>query len=120
MIWGPGPLLRRIALIVLAVVLVTLIGGALALSRVDLAKTASDYLTDRLGRKLTIASAKLRWGDPVRVELGGVTLANMPGGSQPDMITLSHLTADVSPFSLIFGPQVIRHLSLDGTLVLLE
>lgn len=113
-------MLRRILLIVMAVMVVALMGGAIALSRMDLAKTASGYLTDRLGRKLTIASLKLRWGDPVRVELSGVTLANMPGGSQPDMITLSHLTADVSPLSLIFGPQVIRHLSLDGTLVLLE
>ena len=113
-------MLRRISLIVMAVLLVVLIGGAVALSRMDLAKTASGYLTGRLGRKLTIASARLEWGDPVRVELGGVRLANMPGGSQPDMITLSHLSADVSPLSLIFGPQVIRHLSLDGALVLLE
>jgi uncharacterized protein involved in outer membrane biogenesis len=111
---------RRILLIGLAIVLVALIGGAVALSRMDLAKTASDYLTDRLGRKLTIASARLQWGDPVRVELSGVTLANMPGGSQPHMITLSRLTADISPFSLMFGPQVVRHLTLDGTLVLLE
>ena len=100
--------------------LVVLAAGAVALSRMDLAKTASGYLTDRLGRKLTITSVRLRWGDPVRVELGGVTLANMQGGSQPDMITLSRLTADVSPISLIFGPQVIRRLRLEGALVLLE
>ncbi len=107
-------------LIGLAVLLLALIGGFVALSRIDLAKTASDYLSDRLGRKLTIASAKLTLGNPVRVEIGGVTLANMQGGSQPNMITFSRLTADVSPFSLIFGPQVIQHLTLDGAEVLLE
>ena len=104
----------------MALILVVLIGGAVALSRLDVAKMASGYLTDRLWRKLTIASAKLQWGDPVQVELSGVTLANMPGGSQPDMITVSRLTADISPFSLIYGPQVIQHLSLDGAEVLLE
>jgi uncharacterized protein involved in outer membrane biogenesis len=117
---GPTLSVRRILLIGLAVLLVALIGGIFALSRIDLARTASDYLSDRLGRKLTIASAKLHLGNPVRIELGGVALANMPGGSQPDMITLARLTADISPFRLIFGPQVIRHLSLDGAAVLLE
>jgi uncharacterized protein involved in outer membrane biogenesis len=111
---------RRILLIGLAVVLIALAGGAVALSRIDLASTAAGYLSDRIGRKLTIASAKLHLGNPVRIELGGVSLANMAGGSQPDMITLSRLTADVSPFSLIFGPLVVQHLSLDGAEVLLE
>ena len=104
----------------LAVVLIALVGSTIALSRIDLASTASDYLSNLIGRKLTIASAKLHLGNPVRVELSGVSLANMAGGSQPCMITLSQLTADISPFSLVFGPQVVRHLSLDGAKVLLE
>jgi uncharacterized protein involved in outer membrane biogenesis len=107
-------------LVGLAVVLVALIGGAFAVGRMDLARTASGYLSERLGRKLTIASAKLHLGNPVRVELNDVRLANMPGGSQPDMIALSRLTADISPFLLLFGPQTVRHLSLDGAVVLLE
>jgi uncharacterized protein involved in outer membrane biogenesis len=111
---------RLILLIGLAVALVILVGGALAVSRIDLASVASGYLSDKIGRKLTIGTAKLHFGNPVQIELGGVSLANMPGGSQPDMITLSRLTADISPLSLIFGPQVVRHLSLDGAVVLLE
>jgi uncharacterized protein involved in outer membrane biogenesis len=104
----------------LAVVLVALIGGVVVLSRIDLAATASAYLSDRIGRKLTIASAKLHLGNPVRIKLRGVALANRAGGSEPDMISLCYLTADVSPFSLIFGPQVVQHLSLEGGKVLLE
>ena len=111
---------RRMLLIGLAVALIVLAGGAVALSRIDLASTAAGYLSDRIGRKVTIASAKLHLGNPVRIELGGVSLANMVGGSQPDMITLSRLTAEVSPFLLIFGPQTVRHLSLEGAGVLLE
>jgi uncharacterized protein involved in outer membrane biogenesis len=112
--------LRRILLIGLAVVLMLLAGGAFALSRMNLAKTTSGYLSDKIGRKLTIASAKLQWGNPLRVDLGGVTLANMEGGSQPDMIALAHLFAEVSPHSLIFGPLVLKHLSIDGASLLLE
>jgi uncharacterized protein involved in outer membrane biogenesis len=107
-------------LIALAVVLIALIGGIVALSRIDLATTTSAYLSDRIGRKLTIASAKLHLGNPVRIELHGVALANMAGGSEPNMISISRLTADVSPFSLIFGPQVVQHLLLEGGKVLLE
>jgi uncharacterized protein involved in outer membrane biogenesis len=113
-------LLRRILLTAVAVILIALIGGAVVLARMDLSKTASSYLTDRLGRKLTIASVRLHLGNPVGIEISGVRLANMEGGSQPDMITLSHLTADIAPFSLIYGPQVIQHLSLDGAEILLE
>jgi len=97
-----------------------LVLGVAFLMTADIAKLASGYLSDRLGRKLTIASARLHLGNPVGIELGGIRLANMPGGSQPDMITLARLTADISPGSLIFGPQTIRHLSLDGAVVLLE
>ena len=86
----------------------------------NLAATASSYLSDRIGRRLTIASAKLHLGNPVRIELGGVALANMAGGSEPNMISLSRLTVDVLPLSLIFGPQVVQHLSLEGGKVLLE
>jgi uncharacterized protein involved in outer membrane biogenesis len=111
---------RRILLIALAVVLTILVGGGIALSQIDLASAASGYLSERIGRKLTIASARLSLGNPVRIELRGVTVANMPGGSQPNMIALAHLSAEVSPFSLIFGPQIIQHLSLDGARVLLE
>ncbi len=111
---------RRIALIVLAIVLLAAIGGAAALSRVDLASAASGYLSDRIGRKLTIASAQWRFGTPVRVELHGVSLANIAGGSQPDMISLAGLKAEVSPWSLIFGPLVISHLTMDGAQVFLE
>jgi uncharacterized protein involved in outer membrane biogenesis len=107
-------------LIGLAIVLLALAGGAVALSRMDVAQTVSAYLSNRIGRKLTIASAKLHLGNPVRIELSGVALANMAGGSDPDMISLSHLTADVSLFSLIFGPQVVERLSLEGGKVLLE
>ena len=61
----------------------------------DLAATASGYLSDRIGRKLTIASARLHLGNPVQIELSGVALANMAGGSEPNMISISRLTADV-------------------------
>jgi uncharacterized protein involved in outer membrane biogenesis len=97
-----------------------LVGIVVALSRMDLAATASAYLSDKIGRRLTIASAKLHLGSPVRIELRGIALANMAGGSEPNMISISRLTADVAPFSLIFGPQVVQHLSLEGGKVLLE
>ena len=99
---------------------IALVLGVAFLMTTDLAKLASDYLSDRLGRKLTIASVRLHLGNPVRMEIGGVRLANMEGGSQPDMIALSRLTADVSPFRLLFGPQTVQHLSLEGAVVLLE
>jgi len=111
---------RRIALIGLMVVLIAIIGGGVMLSRIDLASTAAGYLSDKIGRKLTIASAKVKIGSPIRVELRGVGLANMAGGSQPEMISLGSLKADVTLRSLIAGPLVVTHLTLDGAQVLLE
>ncbi len=117
---GCALFLRRILLIIAAAVPIALVLGIAFVMTTDFAKPASDYLSERLGRKLTIASARVRLGDPVGLELSGIRLANMAGGSQPEMITISRLTADVSPFRLVFGPQIVRHLSLEDAIVLLE
>lgn len=100
--------------------LIAVVGGTLALSRIDLASTTAGYLSDKIGRKLTIASVKVRIGNPVQVELRGVGLANMTGGSQAEMISLGSLKTDVTLWSLIAGPLVVTHLTMDGAQLLLE
>jgi uncharacterized protein involved in outer membrane biogenesis len=86
----------------------------------DLAYPVSRYLSEKVGRKLTIGSLRVTLGNPVAVEIHAVSLANAKGGSQPEMIALAHLKAEISPSTILYGPLVVRHLSIDGAQILLE
>lgn len=90
------------------------------MSRIDKAAIAARYLSRSIGREVTIQSLTLSPGWPTRIEIRGVSVANMQGGSQPEMVSLANLTAEVEPWSLLFGPVVFQHLSLDGAHLLLE
>lgn len=73
-----------------------------------------------LGRAVTVGSLRLSPGRWTRVELRDVRLANVPGGSRPEMATLAGATAEVELLSLLWGPLVLRRVETEGLRVLLE
>ena len=58
-----------------------------------------------------------RW---LHVELRDFQLANLPGGTQPVMATVTTASAEIEAMSLLHGPLVIRGLAVNGLQVLLE
>jgi uncharacterized protein involved in outer membrane biogenesis len=107
-------------LILLVVVLLSAGGGMFAVGQFNLAGPASRYLSQTTGRKVTIASMRVALGNPLTVDVSGVSLANVQGGSQPEMVALAHLKAGIVPWTILFGPMVIRALTVDGAQLLLE
>ena len=106
--------------VLLAIVIVAGAGLFLLLDRFDLGGFAAAQASAALGRGVSIAALHVRPGAWVAVELKDLRVANLPGGSRPDMVRLGRLTAEVSLASLLRGPPVIRHARIDGLSVVLE
>ena len=91
-----------VAIVVSAVVLVAVI---------DLRPMLERYATRTLERRLTIGTLHIAWGNPLRVEVGDVRVANATWGSRPDMIRIETLTATVDVIPLLRG--VLRFETLE-------
>jgi uncharacterized protein involved in outer membrane biogenesis len=113
---------RRALLAGLGLLAVLLLAGAGAVLRghVDLAVPIASYVTARLGRPVAIAGLRATLGRSLVLDLLDARLANGPGGSRPDMITLRHVQAALDPWALLHFTLVLRRLDIDGLSVLLE
>jgi uncharacterized protein involved in outer membrane biogenesis len=95
------------------------------LSTFDLAPSAARYVSRTLDRPVTIGALRVRWGTTVTVDLHDLVIDNVPGGSEARLLRISHVDAEIAPWSLVTWavlqrPPVIRHLNLDGVRLLLE
>ncbi len=90
------------------------------IGRIDLAPFAARRASAALGRSVAIGSLHVTPGRWLTVELDGLRIDNLPGGSAPAMAELRHLSAEVEALSLLHGPTNIRGLAVDGLTVLLE
>jgi uncharacterized protein involved in outer membrane biogenesis len=116
-------LIRWVAYIAGGLLVVVLIAAGAAfvlLDRFDLGPFAASRASAALGRSVTIAALHVTPGRWLTVKLEGVQIANLPGGTRPELATLRDLTAEIDALSLLHGPAVIRHLDVDGLSVLLE
>ncbi|WP_431282457.1 AsmA family protein [Humitalea sp. 24SJ18S-53] len=116
--------LKRLALFLLALPALLLAGAVAWLLLVF----DADSLRPRLmaeaeratGRRVTI-DGPLKLGlFPLSVAAGGVSLANLPGGSRPEMLTLRRAEAEVAFGPLLRGQVVVSALRLTGADLLLE
>ncbi len=86
----------------------------------DLARQAGAATRAATGRALTL-DGPLRWQLlPPELEARGVALANLPGGSRPQMATAQRIVARVAWLPLLAGRVEITALRVDNPDVLLE
>lgn len=105
----------------LVVLLIAAIGGLFAFAgRYDFASLAAGRLTASLERRVTIGSLHVTPGRWLHVELHDFQLDNMPNGTQPIMTTVSSASAEIEAVSLLYGPVVVRGLTVEGLQLLLE
>ncbi|MGY4800205.1 AsmA family protein [Teichococcus aerofrigidensis] len=97
-----------------------LAAAILLLGRVDLAPLAARWATARLGRPVSVAALHVSPGHWVTLRLEGLRLANLPGGSRPEMLALDGLTAEVEALSLLGGAPRLRRLEAEGLRLILE
>jgi uncharacterized protein involved in outer membrane biogenesis len=92
----------------------------LLLDRFDLGGLAASRASAALGRSVTIAGLHIKPGRWLTIKMEGLQVANLPGGTRPQMVTLHDLVAEVDVLSFLRGPAVVRHVEIDGLSILLE
>ncbi|WP_374367346.1 AsmA-like C-terminal region-containing protein [Dongia sp.] len=105
---------------VIAVILLLIGGGLWWLVTADLKPWVEKLASDALERKVTAETFEIGWGDPIQLTIGDLKVANAPWGSEPDMISLRSLDAEIEPASLWDGMPVYRQLRAVGLKVVLE
>ena len=87
----------------------------------DFGTFAAQRISEKLGRKVEIASLRVSPGRWIGVELRGVTLANLESGSHADMLSLRNLQAEIDSWSLLFAATpLVRSLVVEGVTLRLE
>jgi uncharacterized protein involved in outer membrane biogenesis len=100
------------ALIALPVLLLGLAAAAAAwLATADLRPWIESKASDSLGRSVRIGGLAIGWGDPLKLEIHDLRIANAPWGSRPDMATVDRIAATVDVWPLLHG--VIRYERLE-------
>ncbi|WP_144187018.1 AsmA family protein [Elioraea rosea] len=117
------PRLRRAAILAGALIaLIVVLAGAavLLLPRVELAGFAAGRISASVGRGVTIESLRIDPGQSIAVTLRGARLANIEGGTEPDMARIERLDAVIEAWPLLRGAVVVRRLEAEGGRLLLE
>lgn len=99
------------------VLLALLAGGLVALWPRPAAQMLAKHL---LQRPVSIATLEIDWGEPLRVRLRDLAIANMPEGTASHIITVAGIDAEIDRKALFDGRLVYRHLRVDKPVVVLE
>src|ERR1700694_5045390 len=85
--------------------------GSAALEPQKLREDLQAAVVRATGRELQIAGGvHVKIGLSPRLEVDDIALANLPGGSRPQMLTAKKLTAQLALFPLLAGDAVISSL----------
>ncbi len=97
------------------------IGAFFFVKKRDFGPFVAQRISEKLGRKVEIASLRVSPGRWIGVELRDVTLANLESGSHADMLSLRNLQAEVDSWSLLFAATpLVRSLVVEGVTLRLE
>jgi uncharacterized protein involved in outer membrane biogenesis len=116
--------LRRLSLIVVAVLGALLLASVLYLAFGDLSRhkgRIETLVTGMIGRPFAIDGAfQLEVLPSILVRAEGVRLGNAPGSPAPQMVEIGRFSAQIGLWSLVSGPVDIRSFELGDVAVVLE
>jgi len=93
---------------------------ALLLPRIELGPFVAARASAALGRTVAIESLRVAPGGDVAVTLRGLSVANIPDGTAPEMVRLERLEARIALLPLLGGALVVRDAEAEGFQLLLE
>lgn len=88
--------------------------------RIELAPVAAAYASAALEREVTLESLRATPGFPTRIALRGLRVANIEGGTRPDMVEIARLDAQLAPLALLGGRVAVSEVSAAGFVLFLE
>jgi uncharacterized protein involved in outer membrane biogenesis len=104
----------------LLLILITVAGLLTVLHFADLAPLAARYASGALAREVRIGALRLGWQNGILLDIEDLRLASPHWGSQPEMLRIVRLYAEIAPWSLIAGPLELRRLEIHRPDILLE
>src|SRR5690349_9934454 len=116
-------LIRRIALTLAALLVLLLLaagGSVLWFLHADLRPILEQHASDALGRRVTVGSLQIRWGNPLGIEVKDLAIANASWGSEPDMVRIGQVSAVVDLGSLLEGVLRYERLHIADARIVLE
>ncbi len=113
--WIIGIALALTALLVMAAGALFVFAG-----HYDFGQFMAARLSAQLARKVTVGSLHITPGRWLHIELQDIQVANVPAGSKPVMAAIESAEADVEAVSVLYGPVVVRGLTIKGLNILLE
>ena len=96
------------------------LGGVIALAVFDTRPMIEFAAQHMLDRRLSIGRIRIGWGNPLSVELTDVSLANASWGSEPEMLRIDALSAEIDLRSLLHGVLRYDKLRITKPRLLLE
>ncbi len=118
-----SPLRRIIIVSIVVLFLVTIIGGAISISRLDppwVANIAEDKLTELLGQDVTIDSIDIDLGTVIFLRAENASVANPPWASEPSLASVDVLEVGIDVFELFSGDLVFTEVNATEPVVHLE
>lgn len=113
------PRWSKILLSVLAL-LVVAVGFTIAVVWTELPEIVADRATRATGRTVQIGALKLSPGHWIGVEVRDANIANIDGGTRPQMATFGSLTGEVELWPLLHGTIIARSVQVQKADILLE
>jgi AsmA protein len=117
------PLLRIVAILVGAVVVIGVAAVAAVVLLIDapaFKPRLETVVQNATGRAFNAGALHLGLGLPPTLTAENVSLANQPGGSRPEMATIGRISSRVALLALLRGQLSIARLDLDHADILLE
>ena len=116
-------MMRRVALGAAALVVLLLAGAAVFLATLDIERyrpRIQAAVQAATGRAVALGAMRLGLGLTPRIAVREVRLANLPGGTRPDMLQVAEAELEVALLPLLSGNIALRRLVLKAPQILLE
>jgi AsmA family protein len=110
----------RIALIVVAVIVVIIGAAVIVLESGIPRRIAESTATAKLGRPVKIGALHIGLFPPLGVTIRDLTIANVEGGSEPNMVELARGDVRIDPWKLLTGRLDVLLVTADKPKFLLE
>ncbi len=101
-------------------ILLAAAGIAAVLRFVDLAPYAARHAGAAIAREVRIGALNLGWREGILLRIEDLHLAGPDWGTEPEMLRVGRIEAEIAPWSLVSGPLRLRRLVVEDVDAFLE
>ncbi len=112
--------LRTVALGLLGISALIVATAIVLVATIDLRPWIERYAAQTLDRRLTMATLRIGWGNPLSLEIADLRVANAAWSTSADMVRIERIAAEIDLLSLIRGVWRFERLDITKPEIVLE